>query len=207
MIFLEEDAAAEIMVGPFVSETDGVTPQTGINWSNANIEFTKMVGGVPTSSAITDHGVAGVNEIAELQDGYYRIKLTATNLNTAGPAYITFRDDDIFLAVMHSFTIMAAAAYQWLILGTGSIPGIAATLQTALGTDGSDQIAELAQAKPPANPTVAEALMLGYMAIRNRLDSTASETRLYNDAGGVFAKSADTDDGTLMTTGELIAGP
>jgi hypothetical protein len=115
MIFLEEDAAAEIMVGPFVSETDGVTPQTGINWSNANIEFTKMVGGVPTSSAITDHGVAGVNEIAELQDGYYRIKLTATNLNTAGPAYITFRDDDIFLAVMHSFTIMAAAAYQWLI--------------------------------------------------------------------------------------------
>jgi hypothetical protein len=121
MIFLEEDAAQEIMVGPFVDELDGVTPKTGITWASANIELTKMVAGVPTSAAITDHGGAGVNEIAELQDGYYRIKLTAANLDTAGPAYITFRDDSEFLPVMHSFTIMVANAYRSMVLGTSSL--------------------------------------------------------------------------------------
>lgn len=70
-----------------------------------------------------------------------------------------------------------------------------------------DTISELAQAAPAATPTVATALMLLYMALRNESERTSSELKIKNDAGTVICKGSLADDGTTFTKGELAAGP
>jgi len=72
---------------------------------------------------------------------------------------------------------------------------------------GVDTIPELAQGAPPATPTVRQALMLLYMALRNETLTTASLLSIKNDAGTVITKAALSDDATTMTKGKLAAGP
>jgi len=74
-----------------------------------------------------------------------------------------------------------------------------------------DTLAELAQAIPATNPTYREAVMLQYMALRNRLDiDTGGATdfkEIYNNAGVVIAKKALTDDGTVYSEALMQSGP
>jgi len=71
----------------------------------------------------------------------------------------------------------------------------------------SAALPELAQAIPSATPRPDQALMLGYMALRNASQSTATERRIKNDAGTVIAKATMSDNGTTFDQGELVAGP
>jgi len=70
-------------------------------------------------------------------------------------------------------------------------------------------IAELSQAQPTATPTVRTALMLIYMALRNRLDTQTSGTdalEIYNDAGTKIAQKLLTDDGSDYSEAKMISG-
>lgn len=100
-------------------------------------------------------------------------------------------------------------------LQTDDVPGLIAALsnlsatdlRTALGTNASDLIVELSQAKPGATPTIADALMLLYMQLRNANNVTSSLMEITNDAGTVIAKGALSDNGTTFTKAELATGP
>lgn len=68
-------------------------------------------------------------------------------------------------------------------------------------------ISELSQAAPPAEPTLKQAIMLEYMALRNKVDITSSYKEVHNDASTVIAKKALTDDGTTYSEAEMESGP
>jgi hypothetical protein len=70
----------------------------------------------------------------------------------------------------------------------------------------TDAMAELAQGIPPATPTMEEAVMLLYMAVRNKLTVTAIEKGIYNDAGTKITKKTLADDGTTYTESEAVSG-
>lgn len=70
-----------------------------------------------------------------------------------------------------------------------------------------DAIAELSQAQPSSTPTLATAVMLPYMAIRNKLDTTATAFEVHNDAGTVIAKKTLSDDGTTYSEAKMVSGP
>ncbi len=100
-----------------------------------------------------------------------------------------------------------ANAKAWI---DGTIPAVGITGVPKVdihAASGATTLAELAQAKPAATPTVAEALMLLYMAFRNAGVSTASQLSVTNDAGTVICKAALSDDGSTFTRAELAAGP
>lgn len=61
-----------------------------------------------------------------------------------------------------------------------------------------DTLSELS-AVPAATPSLDKALMLLYMALRNRLTVTAAEQKIHNNAGSVIAASALSDDGATFT--------
>lgn len=71
---------------------------------------------------------------------------------------------------------------------------------------GVDTIAELTQGIPTATPTIKQALMLLYMALRNKAATTSTEQAIYNDAGTKIAKATLSDDGTTFTKDELVSG-
>jgi len=70
----------------------------------------------------------------------------------------------------------------------------------------TDTMTELSQAVPPATPTMEEAVMLLYMAVRNKLTVTNGEKGFYNDAGTKVAKKTLSDDGTTYTESEAVSG-
>ena len=67
-------------------------------------------------------------------------------------------------------------------------------------------ISELSQAQPPATPSLRQAAMLLYMALRNKRTVTATVDKIYNDAGTAIVQYSISDDGTTMTKGKATAG-
>lgn len=68
------------------------------------------------------------------------------------------------------------------------------------------QIAEMAQGIPPATPTPFQALMYLYMAWRNKTETTATNLKVFNDAGTAIAQATLSDDATTFTKTEFISG-
>lgn len=71
---------------------------------------------------------------------------------------------------------------------------------------GTDTLAELGVAAPSATPTIKQALMLLYMALRNETNTTASLLSVKNDAGTVVCRATLSDDGTTFVKAEFISG-
>ncbi len=71
----------------------------------------------------------------------------------------------------------------------------------------TDAIPELLQATPSATPTLRQAVMLPYMALRNKRETTATLTKITNDAATVIAKATLSDNGTTFTKEEFESGP
>ncbi len=66
---------------------------------------------------------------------------------------------------------------------------------------------ELSQATPSATPTMQDALMALYMALRNSTLTTSGQISYTNDAGTVIFKCTLADDGTTFTKAECLTGP
>jgi hypothetical protein len=95
---------------------------------------------------------------------------------------------------------------------TGSIGSLAAQAKTDVNDQvvdalGTDTLIELSQAAPPATPTIKQALMLLYMALRNETNTTSALLSIKNDAGTVICKATLSDDATTFTKAELVSGP
>jgi hypothetical protein len=71
----------------------------------------------------------------------------------------------------------------------------------------SIQMPELLQGIPGATPTPEEALMLFYMAMRNKFDITATFKEIHNNAGVVITKKALSDDTTTYSEAQAESGP
>ena len=56
---------------------------------------------------------------------------------------------------------------------------------------------------PAASPTLAQAVMLLYMALRNQMTASATEQKIRSDGGAVIGTAALSDDGTTFTRGKL----
>lgn len=69
-----------------------------------------------------------------------------------------------------------------------------------------DTLAELGQAIPAATPTLRAAIMLLYMAFRNKRDVTSGLDEVHDDAGVIIATAVLTDDATTFSRAEMIAG-
>ena len=78
-------------------------------------------------------------------------------------------------------------------------------MDTALDT----VIPELSQGVPTATPNVRTALMLMYMALRNKTDVATSGTdtlEIHNDAGTRIAQKLLTDDGSDYSEAKMTSG-
>lgn len=64
-------------------------------------------------------------------------------------------------------------------------------------------ISELGVASPTATPTIRTALMLMYMALRNKVTVTSTAKKVHNDAGTSVAQKSLSDDGATYTEAEM----
>jgi hypothetical protein len=178
----------------------------------------------PTTPAntldVTATGAAGI-DWGNVENQTTAVDLSATDIqladtvttltgHTAQTADHTAAIADIPTVSEFNARTLVAASYALeatvAALNDVSTAEVLTQVNTALDT----AISELAQAQPTATPTLRTGLMLLYMALRNRLDTTTSgadELQIFNDAGTVIATKALTDDGSDYSEAKMIAGP
>jgi hypothetical protein len=126
-----------------------------------------------------------------------------TKIATIGPAWATNPDGDSWFAIINVGSAVVSAIDNI---------DLSATMKTSINAEmvdviGTDTIAEMAQGIPPATPTLKQALMYLYMALRDETNTTATLITIKNDAGTVICKATLSDDATTFVKGELVSGP
>lgn len=112
MFLRQSTASQEIILGPFMDDTDGKTAETGLTIANTDIKIWKHGA---TTEANKNSG--GATHIAS---GRYSAVLDATDTNTLGNLEINV-DVTGALPVRREYTVLPAVAYDALILGIDNL--------------------------------------------------------------------------------------
>tara|TARA_Y100000310_G_scaffold318422_1_gene372458 strand:- start:4285 stop:5688 length:1404 start_codon:yes stop_codon:yes gene_type:complete len=165
-----------------------------------------------------DHLVA-VADADDVVDNSIIAKLANSGATADWSAYINTTDS--LMAIRdHATTIKSETALivaDTNELQTDDVPGLIAALQDIAASDVLTQvnaaldtaITELGQGQPTATPTVRTAIMLLYMALRNKLNTQTSGTdalELHDDSGTRIAQKLLTDDGSDYSEAKMISG-
>ncbi len=127
-IYLKQSTASqEILLGPFLSSTDGTTAKTGLTIANTDIKIWKAGG-----TTVGDKNSGGATEISA---GYYYATLDATDTGTAGPLIITV---NVATALMIRLECAVLTANAWdNMFGTGALLSDILTDTAVIGAAGA----------------------------------------------------------------------
>lgn len=137
MIYLRQSTASqEVLLGPFVDSTDGVTAETALSIANTDIKI--FVAGATT---LANKNSGGATHISA---GNYYAVLDATDTATMGSGAIVVQMAGA-LAVRHDFVVLHANVYDSMIAGIEFLEvastkqkfSITSTTLTALERDNS----------------------------------------------------------------------
>jgi hypothetical protein len=160
-----------------------------------------LVGGRMDSDigAISTDATAA-NNLEALLDGTGGVTLSGTLSGSVG---------SVAAGGITSATFAAGAIDAAAIAGDAiTAAKLAADVGTEIATaTAGTTLSELSQATPSATPTLAQAIMLMYMALRNQTDTTSGQISYTNDAGTVIVKCTLADNGVTFTKSECVAGP
>lgn len=104
-MWLKQSTAATVKMGPFVDSTDGVTAETGLTISQADIRLSKNGGNIAQSN-----NAAGATH-DEL--GYYDVPLDTTDTNTLGTLKVLISESGA-LPVWQDFMVVPANVWDSL---------------------------------------------------------------------------------------------
>ena len=125
---LKQSTAATIKIGPFVDSTDGVTAETALTISQADIRLSKNGG----AFAQTNNATGATHD----ENGYYGVPLDTTDTNTLGRLRVAVNESGA-LPVWQDFMVVNANVYDSLIGGSDNLQ--VDTVQVE-GVDATDQI-------------------------------------------------------------------
>ena len=105
-MFLKQSTSVTVVLGPFVDSTDGVTAETGLTISQADVRLSKNAG---TYAQKSDTG-----SCTHMENGYYSCGLNTTDTNTLGHLRISVAESGA-LPVWVDFLILPANVYDSLL--------------------------------------------------------------------------------------------
>jgi len=126
--FLKEDTAVDILIGPFLDKTDGVTAETGLT---LDVELSKNGQALANKNDAT----APVHDAAGDVDGYYNCELDATDTNTCGQLTVVVHNADA-LPVRHDYQVVEETVYDALFKTSAAAFGT--DFKALISTDAQD---------------------------------------------------------------------
>jgi hypothetical protein len=117
-VFLRQSTAIDVAIGPFLDSTDGVTPETGLTISQADVRLKKNAG----AWAQVNDATAATHEEA----GWYEKELDATDTNTVGRLLISIQESGA-LPVWHEFYVLEEVIFDALYAASAAGYGTAQT--------------------------------------------------------------------------------
>jgi hypothetical protein len=103
MTWLKQSTAVDVSIGPFVDSTDGVTAETALTISQADIRLKKNGG----AFAQTNNAAGATHD----ENGYYEVPLDATDTNTLGILRVAVSESGA-LPVWRDFMVVPANVWD-----------------------------------------------------------------------------------------------
>lgn len=107
--WLRQSTAVDIGLGPFVDSVDGVTAETALTISQADVRLKKNNGAWAQKNDATS--------ASHEENGWYEVPLNTTDTNTLGILLVAVNESGA-LPVWREFLVVPANAYDSLISGT-----------------------------------------------------------------------------------------
>lgn len=107
-VFLKAATAATVLIGPFVDNTDGYTPETALTITAAEVLISKNGGALAAKSEAT----AATHDAA----GYYAVDLDTNDTDTPGALKIVVNESGAF-PVWQECAVLTAEAWEALFNG------------------------------------------------------------------------------------------
>lgn len=123
MRFLRQSTATVVILGPFLDETDGKTPETALTVTSMDVDLYKHDNDMTVASPYTKTDLTitvldgGTNDMAHIANGYYALELTTTDTGTLGRLTITANISGA-IPVWHEYMVVPANNFDSLVLGT-----------------------------------------------------------------------------------------
>lgn len=112
MNWIKQSTAVDIPLGPFVDSTDGVTPETALTISQADVRLKKGA----AAWAQKNQASSATHE----ENGWYEASLDATDTDTLGSLMVAVNESGA-LPVWREFTVLPANVYDSLVSGTDQL--------------------------------------------------------------------------------------
>jgi hypothetical protein len=127
--FLKQSTAATVVLGPFVDSTDGVTAETALTISQADVRLSKNAAAFAQANEATS--------ATHMENGYYSKPLSTTDTNTLGRLAVAVAESGA-LPVRQDYLVVTSDEWDRFHATTGAIAtlGIVArgTAQAATST-------------------------------------------------------------------------
>ena len=107
--WLRQSTAVDIGIGPFVDSTDGVTAETALTISQADVRLKKNNGAWAQKN--------DTNSATHEEAGWYEVPLNTTDTNTLGILLVAVGESGA-LPVWREFLVVPASIYDALVSGT-----------------------------------------------------------------------------------------
>lgn len=213
MMILRQSTAATIVLGPFVDSGDGVTPETGLTISQADVRLSKNGG----AFAQKNDSTAAVH----MENGYYSVALNTTDTNTVGRLRVAVNESGA-LPVWADFQVVEEAVWDALFASNANLAthvwAAASRTLTALDEDTTAididtavqtaAAAALASYDPPTKSELDAAVAplatgVAVTAVENKVDDVLDRTvPLEVTIGTVQADGGNTDAAFLTDLSE-----
>jgi hypothetical protein len=102
-LIIRQSTAVTVVLGPFVDSTDGVTAETGLTISQADVRLSKNGGAFAQAN--------DANAAAHMENGYYSKALSTTDSNTVGTLVVAVNESGA-LPVWMAFQVVEEAVYD-----------------------------------------------------------------------------------------------
>ncbi len=104
-LFLKQSTAVNVLIGPFIDDTDGKTAETGLTLAQADIRLSKNAGNMAQKGDATS--------CTHDELGYYSCPLSTTDTGTLGNLKLMVHQAGS-LPVFHDFIVVTANVYDTL---------------------------------------------------------------------------------------------
>lgn len=193
--FLKEATAVSVVLGPFIDDTDGKTPKTGLTIAQADVLLSKNAGSTAQKNSSTS--------ASHLSGGHYAVPLSTTDTNTLGRLRI-YVNKSTALPLWADYMVVAAQVWDSLF-GSDRLQVHAAEISNdlitnaALATSAVGEIADAVWDEPSEDHlTNSPYLSAGWLLYG------AASTDTDGIADAVW-DAATADHGTAGTTGKALS--
>ena len=191
---LKQSTAATVVLGPFVDSTDGVTAETALTISQADVRLSKNAG---TFAQVNESTSA-----SHMENGYYFKALNTTDTNTLGRLTITVSEAGA-LPIRQEYEILPAHEFDAIFTTTiGQMLRGVITWGTAQSATSTTLVLAAGESIP--NDTVNGSSLLVYDSTNGFQVRSITDYVLSTDTATVDAWAA-TPTGTISYA--ILAGP